>query len=74
MKTCELTEKCIFFNDQMANMPSTATVYKKIYCESDFARCARYMIVQAMGRDKVPADLFPNQAERAEQIIAEARK
>ncbi|HZV81114.1 MAG TPA: hypothetical protein VFF53_02990 [Geobacteraceae bacterium] len=69
MANCELTEKCIFFNDQMPNMPSTAAVYKKIYCDQDFDNCARYMIVKAMGREKVPGDLFPNQKERAENII-----
>jgi hypothetical protein len=69
MAKCELIETCIFFNDQMANMPSTAAVYKANYCEKDFAACARHKIVQALGRGTVPTDLFPNQTERAEQII-----
>lgn len=69
MTRCELTETCIFFNDQMANMPSTASVYKKIYCESDWQTCGRYMIFKAIGRENVPKDLFPNQAERAAAII-----
>ena len=69
MAKCELTETCIFFNDQMANMPSTASVYKKIYCESDWSNCGRYMIFKAIGREHVPKDLFPNQAERAATII-----
>lgn len=70
MAKCELIEKCIFFNDQMANMPSTSAVYKKIYCEQDSENCGRYMIFKAIGRDKVPADLYPNQGERAKSIIA----
>ena len=53
----------------MPNMPSTAAVYKKIYCEKDFDNCARLMIVKAPGRGQVPKDLFPNQKERAEGII-----
>lgn len=69
MDNCALAEKCIFFNDLMHNMPSTAAVYKKIYCQQDFAKCARYLVCQGKGRDKVPADLFPNQLERAEQIL-----
>jgi hypothetical protein len=69
MAKCDLIEKCIFFNDQMANMPSTAQVYKKMYCEGKFEECARFMIVKAKGREHVPGDLFPNQKDRAESII-----
>ena len=69
MAKCELIEKCLFFNDQMANMPSTSAVYKNIYCEKDFANCSRYMIFKAKGREHVPQDLFPNQSERAKAII-----
>ncbi len=69
MAKCTLTETCIFFNDQMPNMPSTAAVYKKMYCEQDFDKCARLLIVKTLGREHVPRDLFPNQTERAEAII-----
>jgi len=69
MAKCDLIETCIFFNDQMQNMPSTAAVYKELYCEKNFDRCARLMIVKTLGRGQVPKDLFPNQAEWAEAII-----
>ena len=69
MARCELIEKCIFFNDKMQGMPSTAATYKKIYCEQDFEKCARFMVAKALGREKVPEDLFPNQKDRAENII-----
>jgi hypothetical protein len=70
MAKCELVETCPFFNDQMASMPSTSAVYKKIYCEQDFATCGRYLIFKAIGRENVPKDLFPNQGDRAKAIIA----
>jgi len=70
MEKCELTATCIFFNDQMAGMPSTAAVYKKMYCEQAFDTCGRYQIFKAIGRENVPKDLFPNQADRAKEIIA----
>lgn len=69
MVECELAKNCIFFNDKMANTPSTADLFKKIYCQSDCDSCARMMVVKALGREKVPADLFPNQAEKAIEII-----
>ncbi len=70
MTDCELLEKCIFFNDKMANMPGMAALYKRQYCQGDNSGCARYIVFQALGRERVPADLFPNDVERAEQIVA----
>jgi len=69
MTNCELTDKCVFFNGHMANMPSTADMLKQMYCQKDFDKCARYMVVKAIGREKVPLDLFPNQTEKATTII-----
>lgn len=69
MATCELVEKCIFFNDQMESMPSTANVYKKLYCEGNFGDCARFIVCKAKGRDKVPVGLYPNQKERAQILL-----
>lgn len=70
MGNCEMLEKCIFFNDKMANMPSTAEVIKLRYCKDDSEGCARFMVCKALGREKVPEELFPNQVDRAKKIIA----
>ncbi len=69
MPACELIEKCLFFNDKMANMPATAMTYKKIFCQDDNSRCARYMVCITKGRDRVPPSLFPNEFERARSIL-----
>ena len=71
MPNCEMLEKCIFFNDKMANMPSTANVIKLKYCNEDSTGCARFMVCTALGREKVPPDLFPNQVDQARQVIAQ---
>ena len=71
MADCELLKTCIFFNDKMQNMPSTAEVIKTRYCRGDYADCARFTIVKTMGREKVPQDLFPNQIEKAREIISD---
>ncbi|RII25397.1 MAG: hypothetical protein CXR31_14490 [Geobacter sp.] len=70
MTDCELLKTCIFFNDKMQNMPSTAEVIKLRYCNGDYTDCARFTIFKAVGREKVPQDLFPNQIEKAREIIA----
>ncbi|MBN2694938.1 hypothetical protein JXR93_09770 [bacterium] len=69
MADCECLPKCPFFNDKMSNMPSMANLMKKKYCQGDKSECARYLIASKLGRDKVPSDLFPNQLERAFEIL-----
>ena len=70
MVDCELLEKCVFFNDKMANMPATADMFKNKYCKSDNSACARYMVFKALGREKVPPNLFPNMKDKAQEVIA----
>lgn len=61
MADCELIKNCIFFHDQMKDMPSSANLMKMIYCQGDHSKCARYQIFKEQGREKVPRDLFPSQ-------------
>lgn len=70
MADCELVSRCLFFNDQMANMPSTSNVFKLMYCNDNFPACARFMVRSQRGPDFVPGDLFPNQTDRAKAIIS----
>ena len=69
MANCECLETCPFFNDQMENMPGLSTMYKRSYCKGDFASCARYMVFKALGKPSVPSDMFPNQQDRARELI-----
>lgn len=72
MAMCECLESCPFFNDKMKNMPATANLYKNNYCKGDNTQCARYMIFKVSGSGAVPDDLFPNNVERANSILAQA--
>lgn len=70
MADCELLEGCVFFNDKMANMPSTAEMFKNQFCRESNIDCARFMVFKSLGREKVPPDLFPNMKDKAQEIIA----
>ena len=72
MSDCEKLPTCIFFNDKMKNAPATASIYKKTYCVGNNSNCARYLVLKVLGKDKVPDDLFPNEAQRAKNIIAKS--
>ncbi|NUM48038.1 MAG: hypothetical protein HUU38_25310 [Anaerolineales bacterium] len=68
MAECECLKTCLFFNDKMADIPTTAKMMKTRYCLGDKHACARYM-VKSSGKP-VPSDLFPNMTEKAKAIIA----
>ena len=71
MPNCECLEKCPFFNDKMHDTPATAEMMKSRYCRGAYEKCARYMVFKALGREKVPANLYPNMVDKAKKIIAE---
>jgi hypothetical protein len=70
MPDCPSLPRCPFFNDHMANRPATTEMMKKKYCLSDNSLCARWMVCSKKGKDAVPADLFPNQTDRIQAILA----
>lgn len=72
MNDCEMLERCIFFNDKMHDYPFAAEQMKKTLCLGDNRACARYMVLNALGKDHVPGDLFPNDVARAEWVIADS--
>lgn len=70
MPDCPSLAGCPFFNDKMADKPALADVYKFRYCKDNNEACARWKVASTMGKEAVPADLFPNQVERADEIIS----
>jgi hypothetical protein len=74
MAVCEILPSCIFFNEKMQNMPGTTAFFKVKYCQGDNTNCARFKVLKSCGRENVPADLFPNQVEKANNIIALFKK
>lgn len=71
MANCPKIEKCPFFHDRMASKPSTAEMYKRSYCQGDNSQCARWVASKVL--TAVPVTLFPNQLDRAKELIAEAK-
>lgn len=75
MTKCRLTETCIFFNDEMENKPDIITKsFKQRFCYGSYMSCARWQVYDAIGRENVPRDLYPNQDERVKGIIEAAVK
>ncbi len=73
MSDCTCLSACPFFLGKMANMPSMSEMLKQRYCHGDWEKCARYRVFAEFGRENVPSDLFPNENERADQVLVELR-
>lgn len=71
---CKISNECSFCDDNISMMPFTVGVYKGMYCDHDFAKCARYMVAADLGYELVPHDLYPTHNVRALKIIAENRQ
>ncbi len=69
MADCELLAGCLFFNDKMPDDKGVGALFKQGYCRGDNSKCARYVVAKRLGREKVPANLYPNMLERARHII-----
>jgi hypothetical protein len=50
-------------------MPSMSSIFKDKYCRGDVKACARYLVAIKIGREKVPANLYPNQLSRVPKLI-----
>jgi hypothetical protein len=70
---CEKLPTCIFFNDQMAEMPGVAELLKTQFCQGVFEECARFRVAKQLGAAAVPRDLYPNQTARADAMLASQR-
>lgn len=68
---CENLKGCPFYNDRMSMEQGLGSLYKKKYCEGDKTLCARYQVGSTIGKEFVPADLYPNMFDRAEKILKE---
>lgn len=71
MSCCERMEKCKYFNERLKELEAVQEMWKKNYCRADKTQCARYMVLQALGLDKVPNNLVPTQIDRAKSLISD---
>lgn len=67
MADCSRLKTCPFFGDRMSEVRAVAEMMKRRYCLGASAECARYRVSTA--GMSVPPDLFPNQEERAAQML-----
>jgi hypothetical protein len=70
MANCECLPGCGFYHDKMVIDKGIGKLYKTQYCEGDSSNCARYTVFKKFGKGTVPVNLYPNQMDRAKNIVA----
>ena len=67
---CQHLELCQhFFNSKLSKMPSLATMIKQQFCHDDNIHCARFIVLERLGADDTPADLYPNDIDRGKSLV-----
>jgi hypothetical protein len=71
MVKCERLQRCPFFKT-INHLPETAAQLARSYCYGEVRSCARFLL-HSMGVQP-PADLFPNEEDRALRLLVDAGK
>ncbi len=71
MAECEYIDSCPFFNGLLEDKPVEIEDLKNEYCRTNNLHCARYMVAMALGKDKVPENLYPHEKDVAYSLLAE---
>lgn len=64
MIPCEYSDQCSFFDIHMSGRPTTAKIYKDLFCDLNPRKCARHIAADQLGQDNVPNDLYPHMSHR----------
>ena len=71
---CEFLAACPFYNDGMPMEHGIGAIFKKKYCLGNQQICARYVVVNELGKAFVPDVLYPNMMEMAQRILEDEKK
>lgn len=66
--SCELLSSCSFFVVEVKS-PALAEEFKRKYCNGNKEACSRYMIAKEVGLALIPPALYPNEYDKALDII-----
>ncbi|ADK82193.1 hypothetical protein [Sediminispirochaeta smaragdinae] len=70
METCEYLDSCPFYLGTIERKAVDIEKLKEEYCRKSPLRCARHMISVALGVEKIPEGLYPDEKMVAYELIA----
>ena len=57
------------FQQQNERYACSSGTFEEALLPCDNSQCARFMVASKLGKERVPADLFPGQTDRAREIL-----
>ncbi len=70
MVCCEHIGSCKFFEQTLSGSPEPIRQgYQRQYCRDGALTCARRVVAQMLGRERVPVDLGPHESARAVLLL-----
>jgi len=73
MSKREFIGRCPFFVGQMEDSKGLGGLYKKYYCLDRNENCAKHIVAVELGKENVPATLYPHQKDKAIQLLRKYR-
>lgn len=67
---CEFSSRCAVIAGRSV-APDVALRYRDHYCTGNHRMCARWALASAVGIERVPDDLLPQQHARADDVLLE---
>ena len=74
MRDCGFLDSCHLRIQLLGVSPKLAGEYEEAYCKVEPSQCARHMVAEALGREKVPLNMLPFETAKARYIIEESRR
>ncbi len=71
MYRCTHTVTCPFFSAAVGYSPGLFEAMRDRYCLGDNSDCARFLAIEAVGRDRVPDELLPSDVDALERLMQE---
>jgi len=69
---CKYAGNCPVFTTALGPLPHIGLRYRRSYCRGGWGECARYVLADAVGSERVPRTLLPNQMDRVTELMAGA--
>lgn len=70
MDNCPRVSICRFYPQHAEANPKLAEEFRSRYCTGNYLSCARYSVAKALGHDRVPDTLQPNNYAEARRLAA----
>ena len=71
MADCTFFEMCLLRSCLPRFSLALAHDWERTYCKASYTQCARFLVAEVAGPERVPPSLLPHETDRAMLVLAE---